>query len=60
MILLCGYVWRVCSNPRVINKVVSLRLNHAALCSWVNSRVNGEDSYSIVSVFSVRPPDFKQ
>lgn len=46
----------VCSNPLVINKVVSVCLNHAALCSWVNIRVNGEDSYSIVSVFSVRPP----
>lgn len=45
----------VCSKPPVINKVVSVCLNHAAPCSWVNIRVNGKDSYSIVSVFSVRP-----
>lgn len=46
----------VSSNPCVINKVVSVCLNHAALCSRVNMRVNGKDSYGIVSVFSVRPP----
>lgn len=46
-------VWCVC--PRVINKVVSVGLNHAALCSWVNIRVSWKDSSSIVCVFSVRP-----
>lgn len=58
MILLYGCVVCVCvsSNPCVINKVVSVCLNHTALCSRVNMRVNGKDSYGIVSVFSVRPP----
>lgn len=46
----------VCSDPRVINKVISVCLNHTALCSWVNIRVNGKDSSSVVCVFSVRPP----
>lgn len=31
----------VCKEHHVINMVVSVCLNHAALCSWVNSRVNG-------------------
>lgn len=62
MILLCVCVCvcAVClcvfSNPHVINTVVSVCLNHAALCSWVNIHVNGKDSSGVVSVFSVRTP----
>lgn len=57
MILLCSCVLCVCasSKPPVINKAVSVRLNHAVPPSKVNTRVNGEDGYNIVSVFSVGP-----
>lgn len=51
-------LWCVCSSPHVINKIVSVCLNHAALCSWVNIRVNGKDSYSKVSVFLRQAPRF--
>lgn len=44
----------VCVETRVINKVVSMCLNHAALASRVNIRVNGQDSESRAGVFSVR------
>lgn len=53
VILLSGCA--MCVQTRVINKVVSVCLNHAALSSRVNVSVNGKDSWSIVSVFSVRP-----
>lgn len=42
------------SKPCQVNKVVSMRLNQADLCSRVNMRINGSDSSGLVSVFSAR------
>lgn len=46
---------RVSPSVRAINTVASVRLNHAAPLSRVNTRVNGKGGSSAVSVFPVGP-----